>query len=176
MKKLTMLGIAMLPLLGAMASRGGPTDEFSRAGKWDAYAIGQYGTLPLVDVSALEAGVGVGYNMIDQLNINADLEGGSIGAGIGGITVSSTLLSGHLALDYNILKTRLTPLLTVGGGLYYLPIASASLYSVDLGAGVRWDINDRWFAKAVYQPTLLMHSGIGGIPAHVFSVCIGIKF
>ena len=166
----------MLPFLGAMSSWGGPADEYSRAGKWDAYAIGQYAKITLVPVSALEAGVGVGYNMIDQININADIEGGSIGAGLSDITVSSSIFSGHLGLDYNILRTRLTPLLTVGGGLYYLPVASTSLYSVDLGAGLRWDINDRWFAKAVYQPTLVMHSGIGGIPCHVFSLCIGVKF
>lgn len=178
MKRLTIFGVALLSFVGVITSRGGPspTDEYSRAGKWEAYGIGQYSKVTLVPVSSLEAGVGLGYNIIDQLNVNADVEGGSIGAGLADITVSSSIFSGHLSLDYNILKTRMTPFLNVGGGLYYLPVASASLYSFNLGAGVRWDINDLWFAKLAYQPTLAMHSGMGGIPVHVFSLSVGVKF
>ena len=90
---------------------------------------------------------------------------------------SATILSGHIGLDCNILKKPLTPFISVGGGLHYAPDATDCLYSANLGFGLRWDINDRWFAKASYQPTLLMHQGVsGGILANVFFVGVGIKF
>lgn len=177
MRRLATLCIALLPCLGAMTCLGAPGDEYSRAGKWEFYGIGQYGEITLAPVSSLQAGAGFGYNIIDQLNINADVEGGSLGAGALGISVNTTLMSGHVGLDYNILRTRLTPFITVGAGLYYLPVASTTLYSGDVGIGCRWDFNDRWFAKLAYEPTLAMHTGLdSGILDHVFSLSIGVKF
>ena len=79
MKIITALGIALLPLMGTMTSYGGPTDEYSRAGKWDAYAFGQYGKITLVDASVYQAGLGLGYNMYNQLNLNAEFGGGGVG-------------------------------------------------------------------------------------------------
>jgi hypothetical protein len=129
----------------------------------------------LADVSTGQVGLGVGYNVIDQININASLAGGFIGAGVGGVDVATGLFSGHLGLDYNILKTRMTPYLTAGGGLYYVPVVSTTLSSVDVGIGCRWDFDDRCFAKVAYEPTLLMHD-IGGVFDNVFSLSFGIKF
>jgi hypothetical protein len=176
MKRLTLLGIALLTFLGPMTGWS-QTNEFSREGKWDAYVFGLYGKIALVDVSAYEAGLGVGYNIYDQLNVSGEFGAGALGAEFEGVGGSTALLSGHLALDYNILKKPVTPFIGIGAGLYYAPDASDCLYSGNLDLGLRWDINDRWFAKASYQPTLLMHQGLsGGILANLFTVGVGIKF
>ena len=176
MKRSILLAVALLSLLGAGSSWGAPGDVYSRAGKFEGYVVGEYGAVAIVPISAFQAGVGLGYNLIDQLNINAELAGGSIGAGVEDITVSTTLLSGHLGLDYNMLRRRMTPFLSVGGSLFYLPSASTTLHSANLGLGLRWDIDDFWFAKISYEPTLIMHSGIGGIPVQNFKLGIGVKF
>lgn len=176
MKKSILLAIALLPFVGAMSTWAQqPGDEYSRAGKFEAFAVGQYGYIDLAAIKSYQFGVGVGYNVIDQVNINASLTGGSIGSGIGDVTVSTGLFSGQLALDYNILRTRLTPYLTVGGGFDYVPVASTVLTTLDVGIGCRWDFNDRWFAKASYEPTLAMHE-IGGVFDNVFSLSVGLKF
>lgn len=174
MKKSILLGIALLPFLGVLSSWADPMDEYSREGKLDVFAIGQYGYIALASVSTGQVGLGVGYNVIDQINVNAYLAGGSIGAGVGDVDVSTGLFSGHLGVDYNILRTRLTPYLTAGGGFYYVPVASTTLYSLNIGAGCRYDFNDRWFAKAAYEPTLAMHE-IGGVFDNVFSLSVGMK-
>src|SRR5579862_2029862 len=177
MKKSILLAMALLPFVGVTTSwaQESPGDEYSRAGKFEAFAVGQYGHIALADVSTGQVGIGVGYNVIDQINIHASLAGGFIGAGVGDIDVSTGLFSGHLGLDYNILRTRLTPYLTAGGGFYYVPVASTVLSSLNMGVGCRWDFNDRWFAKAAYEPTLLMHD-VGGVFDNVFSLSVGMKF
>ena len=176
MKKSILLIIMLLPFVGVMPGRAQqPMDEYSRAGKWEGFAVGQYGHIALADVSTGEVGLGLGYNVIDQINVNASLAAGFVGAGVGDVTVSTGLVSGHLGLDYNILRTRLTPYLTAGGGFYYVPVASTTLASIDIGVGCRWDFNDRWFAKAAYEPTLVMNR-IGGVFDNVFSLSVGIKF
>lgn len=175
MKKPLLLATVLLPFVGVITTWAQPGDEFSRAGKLEAYAVGQAGYVALASVKTYQLGLGVGYNVIDQININASLAGGSIGAGVGDITVSTGLFSGHLGVDYNILRTRLTPYLTAGGGFYYVPVTSTTLSSLNIGVGCRWDFNDQWFAKAAYEPTILMHD-IGGVFDNVFSLSIGMKF
>lgn len=175
MKKSMLLAIVLLPFVGVMSSRADSGDDYSREGKFEAFGVGQVGYIALASVKTYQLGVGVGYNVIDQININASLAGGSIGAGVGDVDVSTGLFTGHLGVDYNILKTRLTPYLTAGGGFYYVPIASTTLYSLNVGLGCRWDFNDRWFAKAAYEPTLAMHE-IGGVFDNVLSLSVGMKF
>src|SRR5215467_10316177 len=116
MKKSMLSVMALLTFVGIMPGQAQLTDEYSRAGKWEAFALGQYGHIALADVSTGEVGVGVGYNVIDQINVNAFLSGGFIGSGVGDVDVSTGLFTGHLGLDYNILRTRMTPYLTAGGG------------------------------------------------------------
>jgi len=172
MKKSILLAIVLLSFVGVMSSwADGPWDEYSRCGKWDLFAVGQYGHIDIASVSTVEAGLGVGYNVIDQININALVAGGSIGAGVEDVTVSTSIFSTHLALDYNILRTRLTPYLSAGGGFYYVPAISLALKSLNLGVGCRWDFNDQWFAKAAYEPTIF-----GGVFDNVFSLSVGMKF
>lgn len=175
MKKSILLSIALLSFVGVMPSWAGPGDEYSRGGQWEGFAVGQYGYIALANIKSYQLGVGVGYNVIDQININASLTGGSIGAGIGDINVSTGLFSGQLGVDCNLLRTRLTPYVTAGAGFDYVPVASTMLYTADVGIGCRWDFNDQWFAKVAYEPTLAMHE-IGGVVDNVFSLGVGMKF
>lgn len=175
MKKSILLAIALLSFVGVTTGWGQAGDECSRAGKGEAFAVGQVGYIALASVKTYQFGVGVGYNVIDQINVNAYLAGGSIGAGVGNVDVSTGLFSGQLGVDYNVLRTRLTPYLTAGAGFDYVPVASTMLYTLDVGVGCRWDFNDRWFAKAAYEPTLAMHE-IGGVFDNVFSLSVGMKF
>ena len=175
MKKSILLAIALLPFAGVMSSWADSGDEFSREGKFEAFAVGQAGYIALANIKTYQLGVGVGYNVLDRLNINGSLTGGSIGAGIGDIDVSTGLFSGQLGVDCNLLKSRLTPYLTAGAGFDYVPVASTMLYTLDVGVGCRWDFNDCWFAKVAYEPTLAMHE-IGGVVDNVFSLSVGMKF
>lgn len=171
MKKLTLLSIALLPFLGVTQSLGGLLDNSSRAGKWEGYATGQVVVGPFY--SAATAGVGLGYNIYDQLNVNGDLQGGEADALFYG---SEPVVVGHLGIDYNIFKTKLTPFVTVGAGLGDV-FNSGAWYYLDAGLGLRWDINDRWFTKLAVQPALLMHSGSkGALGAAMGGLCIGVKF
>jgi hypothetical protein len=169
MKRSTLLGIALLPLLVALPSRGGPMDEYSRKGKWEVYGMGLYDYISPADVSVdvYCAGVGVGYNFIDQLNAHFEfIAGGASASDNTSFSIFSGNLSvygGDIGLDYNILKKPLTPF--VGIGLGYWRFSSGDAYQGYLlayaGLGLRWDINDRWFAKAEYRLSSMTTVSLG---------------
>ena len=91
MKKSILLTVVLLPFVGVMTSWADPGDEYSREGKLEAFAVGQYGYIAMASVPTYQLGVGVGYNVIDHLNINASLSGGSIGASTRGVWLTNFL-------------------------------------------------------------------------------------
>jgi hypothetical protein len=109
-------------------------------------------------------GAGMGVNLSDHLNINTELLLGRMD------TVQSIpLVPGTNAdlglttwlwnanLDYNILKSRLTPLVT--GGVGFVKFHSGAErrdethFSYNLGVGGRWDITDRIALRVIYRST-----------------------
>ena len=112
-------------------------------------------------------GIGYGYNFTDHWNLNTDLLFGSTDADIkiGGTTVGDEDMDyvlWNVNLDYNILKNRLTPLVTGGIGLMDFNIntkatglgeVQESNVSFNLGAGVRWDVKDNMLLKLIYKAT-----------------------
>ena len=65
-------------------------------------------------------------------------------------------------IEYNIWKSRFTPLVTCGIGLMDFAIDTTatgvekvheSNFSSNLGAGVRWDIKDNLLLKLIYRST-----------------------
>lgn len=174
MKKLTVLGIALLPFLGTMPSSGALSDQFteqySRAGQWEVYGTGLYDYLiPAQNGSSVNVyagGIGVGYNIIDQINVNLEFIAGGASAS-GGSSFGSTsanLYGGNLGLDYNILKTRLTPFVTAGLGYWRFNYTGGfrGYFPLYAGLGARWDINDKWFAKAEYRVSYMWTLNIVG--------------
>ena len=107
-------------------------------------------------------GAGMGFNFNDHLNINTEVLFGSMGSTQTRILfpdLSRNLEFGawfwNLNLDYNILKSRLTPVVTAGTGLFRLHEGGAHLsethWTGNLGAGVRWDMTDWVALRVVYR-------------------------
>ena len=148
--------------------------EWSRAGKGEIFVLGQNMNgdtttglgveLELDDTTVY--GIGLGVNG-KHFNFNWDIFFGSIdiiGRGLGQTLTSDTdLLGMDFNLDYNILKSRFTPLITGGVGFinfdgtwrggYRTTIFDETDFSYNLGAGFRWDVTDHFLVKAVYRAT-----------------------
>ena len=116
--------------------------------------------------SAIMYGFGFGYNLSDHWNINTDLLFGSADTDVkvSGATVETEdmdYILWDINIDYNIWKSRFTPLVTGGMGLMDFGIDTTSTagkvhesnYSSNLGAGVRWDIRDDLLLKVIYRST-----------------------
>ena len=111
-------------------------------------------------------GFGFGYNLSDHWNINTDLLFGSADTDVKIIdvtveTAEMDYVLWDINIDYNIFKSRFTPLVTGGIGLMDFGIDTTthagkvheSNYSSNLGAGVRWDIRDNLLLKVIYRST-----------------------
>ncbi len=112
-------------------------------------------------------GIGYGYNISDHWNINTDLLFGSADTDVKishttAQTVDMDYILFDINFDYNIWKSRFTPLVTAGIGVMDFSIGTKAVgvgsvdesnFSCNLGAGVRWDVMDNLFLKAVYRST-----------------------
>lgn len=177
--KLSTIAIICL-LVFAMSAGVCNAQDWSRGGKTELFGmIQQIGSeevkyefpaaLPVtLDMdNAFIYGIGYGYNMTDHWNINADLLLGSADTDVkvSNVTVETDDMDYVLFdvnLDYNFWKSRFTPLVTGGIGIMDFGIdttavgigdVSDSAFSYNLGAGVRWDVKDNMFLKAVYKST-----------------------
>ncbi len=128
---------------------------------------------------------------------------GDVPAATGGlvnITHDAFIQTGRLNLDYNIINRRLTPFLTAGIGYQYLetdmgdlpppggaywdpwfgwdyygnpPHAWQTDFTWNVGGGVRWNITDIWFVKAMVGANWLQYEHSRGITTQleaIFSV------
>ncbi len=143
------------------------TGEYSRKGKWEIhgsveYLVGDTATFSSTGLSlqlddTFTGGAGFGYHFLDCLSIDVDLFGGSArftGRDVFGspaTTSDATLFGGNVNLNYNILKRRLTPVITGGVGLINFSGGGFSETdpSANVGGGLRWDITDRFFIKVM---------------------------
>jgi opacity protein-like surface antigen len=116
-------------------------------------------------------GIGYGYNLTDHWNINMDLLYGyadtdvKIVHDVIDVTVGTEEMDyilWDINFDYNIFKSRFTPLVTGGIGFMDFSINTKATgigevndtsFSANLGAGVRWDIRDNILLKAIYRST-----------------------
>lgn len=111
-------------------------------------------------------GFGFGYNLSDHWNINTDLLLGSADTDVKIVNVTvdtedMDYILWDINVDYNIWKSRFTPLVTGGIGLMDFSIdtttsvgkVNESHFSSNLGAGVRWDIKDNLLLKVIYRST-----------------------
>lgn len=168
-----------LSLCLAMTSNPCMAQEGSRMRKSEFFVLGQSmggdkttGTFAgLKSTLALDntivGGLGYGFNVNDNVNINTDWYFGStdITGRVSGVTLrgDTRLLGWDLNLDINFLKTRFTPLLTGGIGFINFNGSwnsavgnedfSETDFSYNLGGGLRWDVSDHFVVKALYKAT-----------------------
>ena len=145
--------------------------NWSRKGKGEIFALGQYMSGDTTTGCGIEmevddttvGGFGIGYNFLDHLNLNMDMFFGStdlIGKGYGAtVKVDTDLIGMDVNLDYNILKSRFTPMITAGIGFINFDgdvggyDFNETDFSYNLGAGFRWDITDHFLVKGIYRAT-----------------------
>ena len=142
--------------------------EWSRKGKGEIFALGQQMTgdtttetitglgIELEVDDTIVGGFGIGFNFHDHLNLNMDMFFGSTDLIIKGYGATDTdLLGMDFNLDYNILKSRFTPMIT--GGIGFINFSGSGFdetdFSYNLGAGFRWDITDHFLIKGIYRAT-----------------------
>lgn len=149
--------------------------QWTRGGRTEVFALGQYTTGDTTKTSVLGAeirvadfrafGFGLGYNLNDHLNLNLDMFFSS--TDITGIYMAPGLLmefwaetditGWDLNLDFNLLKRCITPLVT--GGIGFINLSSDSSlgsinetdFSYALGVGFRWDATDHFLVKGMYK-------------------------
>jgi hypothetical protein len=192
MRKQIFTSLAVLSLVASVAGAESPSDDFSRKGKWDVYAFGQYIDLfdadfvfgDYVDVYGFGGGIGGSYSPLAELTINATLSINDMrvdahlpGYTDVGIYGSSTLYMGELSLDWNILKTPVTPIIMTGAQIGYFDNLSTWTYVPELGAGIRWDITDHVFMKALARASWWFDSDFNTIElGGIFTLAIGASF
>jgi len=112
-------------------------------------------------------GIGYGYNITDNWNINTDLLFGSADTDVKIVNTTAETkdmdyVLFDINLDYNIWKSRFTPLVTGGIGIMDFGIDTTatgvekvheSNFSYNFGAGVRWDVKDNLLLKVIYRST-----------------------
>ncbi len=142
--------------------------EWSRKGKGEIFALGQQMDDDTTTVSGIEVevddtivgGFGIGFNFNDHLNLNMDMFFGSTDLIANGyFKVDTDLLGMDFNLDYNILKSRFTPMIT--GGIGFINFSGdvsgydfdETDFSYNLGVGFRWDITDHFLFKGIYRFT-----------------------
>jgi opacity protein-like surface antigen len=117
--------------------------------------------------SAAIYGIGYGYNLTDHWNFNMDLLFGSADTDVKIVettaeTEDMDYIRFDINLDYNFWKSRFTPVVTGGVGIMDFSIDTTatdvwdvdeSNFSYNLGAGVRWDIEDNLLLKVMYKST-----------------------
>ncbi len=130
-------------------------------------------------------GIGVGWFINEHLNLNTDVMFGVVDL-IGSIrTVQADFGLWNVNLDWYPWKSAITPVLTGGVGLLsyraqMAPVSQSGFededFSYNLGGGIRWDINDQWFAKAVYRVIRARWDGAdNNVTIESISVMLGVK-
>ena len=181
MTKLSNITIVSLLVLVMTAGICSAQEEWSRKGKSEFFGTIMWLGSDNADFSpqnflpvrldfdkTVVYGVGYGYNFNDHWNMNTDLLFGTadtdiIIADIYNVgTEDMDYVIWNVNLDYNILKGRISPLVTGGLGFMNFSIITnteavgeihESNFSCNLGAGVRWDIRDNILLKAIYKST-----------------------
>ena len=147
--------------------------DWSRKGKGELYIFGQYmgGDTTTAKVfgekfsikldDTIAGGLGYGFNFNDHFNLNfdlfygqADVKGNPFGERVSGDT---NLIGFDMNADLNVLKNRLTPLITAGIG--YIRFDGdfegndfdETDFSYNVGGGIRWDVTDHLLLKVVYR-------------------------
>ncbi len=160
----------------------GEEQVWTRAGRWEIFIFGQdmdgdevSETVSGVTIDTTVdgftgVGLGGGYNVTDYLGIRFDAFGGSTDLNVEsdlGFLEEDTDVSGiDLNVDVHFFPGRFTPFVTAGIGVitlyedfddhdryrdYYDDYSTS--FSYNAGVGVRWDMWEHFFVKALYRST-----------------------
>ncbi len=196
MKRMNVTILCMSLVALVMTSVVCDAQEWGRKGKGEIFALGQQMNGDTVTGLGMElkvddtivGGFGAGFNFDDHLNLNMDIFFGSTdltARGFGAAARADTTLFGmDFNLDYNILRSRFTPVISGGIGFidfrgdinryYYFEETD---FSYNLGAGFRWDVSDHFLIKGIYRATWTeLEDTDGSIRLDGISVSIGYLF
>ncbi len=108
-------------------------------------------------------GFGLGINLSENINVNTDVLFSTsevdISTPLGSGSVDADLVFWDINVDYNILRERFSPVISAGAGFFNsqtsdtIPSIDETDVSFNFGAGVRWDVVDGVFFKAMYRWT-----------------------
>lgn len=201
----------------ALQAQSGVTGDVYREGAREFYASYKLFTAPdltvrdiTIPISGIDVthdgvmmiddtdvwGLGFGYGINERLNINGEFSFGSpdytMTWGPYEIRGTGDLFQSRLNLDFAILTTQFTPIVTAGFGYTYFDSGvpnddpeyicwwdpwwgyvcdgyvdthSSSEWTYNLGAGFRWDVTDGFFVKALYDVTWM---GVGAAGTEAF--------
>lgn len=157
--------VSLLTVL-CVASFAFGQEGYSRRGRTEVYGMVQTmgsdtateGWMELTVDDFVAGGFGVGYNLLDNFNLNADMYFGSTDIETQawlGVKMDADIFGFNANLDYNILPGPFTPLVTAGIG--YIRFegdddVGETDFSYTLGGGLRYDFNP-FFFKAIYRAT-----------------------
>jgi opacity protein-like surface antigen len=164
---------ALLTAVGYGADQASEKKDYIRKDKGEIFAFGQYtlgdttvfsGAGTVKFEPAFGGGLGMGYHFSEYVCLNwdtsfsapetiYDLRNGAH------FENSTTVWGMNLSVDYNILRTRVTPFITGGFGFNYftgdIRGEGTEFSEFDLaygaGGGIRWDINRHWALKGMYR-------------------------
>lgn len=153
------LALFFLSEIGHAADRG-------RRDKWEIFIAGRYTTEDTTRGLGITTevenfpsfGFGLGYNFHEHFNVNWEMFFGStdiIGRiGSQRVEIDTDVWIVNLNLDCLLLNAPVTPLVTAGIGFINFRGKDDSFketdFSYNAGAGLRWNITNRVFFKAVY--------------------------
>ena len=140
-------------------------DEEGREGKFELFVLGQYTIGDETDISGVDleyddtfaGGVGVGFNIAENINFNGTVLIGEANFSLDAFGVNveddSTVISPEFNVDWNILDQAFTPFVTVGAGamIFTGGAVDETDFTYGIGAGVRWDIASDLFLKVWYR-------------------------
>jgi opacity protein-like surface antigen len=175
MKRLSAKSLSIMLLSGAiliLTSIACSAEEWSRSGKSELFGSLQFmsgdtssagwGLELEVDDSTV-CGIGYGYNFNDNLNVNMDLLFGSTDIlgkdGYMSIKADSSLVVTDINVDYNILKSSFTPMISAGVGFINFngdfedSDFNETDFSYNLGVGFRWNASEHFLVKGCYKAT-----------------------
>lgn len=168
--KTMFVGVVLVVVAIVASSVVGVADDFSRKGKVEIFGmVQQFGSDSTTDTLPGEpifmsiqgttvGGFGLGGNLTDHFNLNTNFLFGSTTEdwnylGYDLLEVDHTLAFWDVNLDYNFVKSRVTPVITGGIGVVRFSGWEESDFSTNVGFGVRIDVSDRIFIKGLYKGT-----------------------
>ncbi len=181
-KKILIIIAFILLLASIISSTASWAQDWTRKGKAEAFGFLQIMDgeenewFPTVDVEIDQTtvgGVGAGYNFNPYLNLNLSFWFGTIDMesnpnpiffGLGSPSPAqgdADIQALDLNLDWNMLESRFTPILTFGIGFISFDgdwgtsrsEFSETEFSFNFGGGFRWDITDHFFIKSIVKLT-----------------------
>jgi len=166
--------VGALLIIGAVSTTKAAEKPWRRAYRGELYPIiqvlgsdevtGFHGAVKVETETTPVFGAGMGVNLSDHLNLNSELLVGRMDT-VGSLSLvpdtdvglGLTTWLWHANLDYSLLKSRLTPLVTGGVGFVKFHNDAEDIdethFSYNLGVGGRWDITDRIALRVIYRST-----------------------